>query len=124
MYNTYTKNKIGFVDAENKRIAKHPITNPYDFSEHTVFIDAYETTDEAVYSDRLYQWNSDKFNFAMSGVKGTNQQMFHNLSPSDIEKFLYLYYGDNLKLTKIRYGCNVGNGYPYWVFFFRRPNEN
>lgn len=74
----------------------------------------------AVYSDRLLQWDYTKYNKCRREVFGNEYQTFSGDSPDQIEKFLRLY-NDNpkLELIKIAEGCNVGNGYPYWMFWYK-----
>lgn len=70
------------------------------------------------YSDRLFQWNSDRYNECCEQVWGNKGQYFDCRTPEEIQKFLQLYYGDdNLVLYQIVEGCNQGNGYPYWIFY-------
>ena len=74
---------------------------------------------ELVYSDRLYEWNPKKFFECQIAVWGDYSQMFGSRKKSDIQKFLSLYFGRDLKLLKIECEENASNGYPYWVFHFR-----
>lgn len=92
---------------------------PYSFDPFLIWKGDYKETDTIVYSDRLYQWNSKKFNDSYGSLWGSNGQSFSNKSPEEIEKFLSLYYGDNIILTGIEYTCNFSTGFPIWVFYFR-----
>ncbi|MCK9616166.1 MAG: hypothetical protein M0R48_11860 [Candidatus Omnitrophica bacterium] len=48
----------------------------------------------------------------------------HEASANQIENFLRRYYDDeNLILEAVGEGCNVGNGFPYWVFWFRTSKK-
>jgi hypothetical protein len=78
----------------------------------------YNNTDNAVYSDRLYQWDYQKYDECFKTVWGNTGQYFNGRSSSDIEKFLCLYLGKSVELTAVVEGCNASSGYPYWVFFF------
>ena len=76
----------------------------------------------AVYSDRLMQWDYDKFNRCCVHVWDNEGQYFSSREPKEIERFLQLYNDSpELKLVDIIEGCNVGNGYPYWVFRYNDP---
>lgn len=92
---------------------------PYSYDPFVVWKKDYnEKNSRNVYSDRLVQWNHEKFNEACLNVWGNKQQVFHNRKPKDIEKFLINYLDKNIKLTAITEGCNVSNGYPFWVFYY------
>ena len=98
---------------------------PYSFDHYCVFkaIDFDKTTD-TVYSDRMLQWNSEKFNACHMHVFGDEGQYFDCRKPELIEQFLREYFDFGLSLTGIEEGCNYSNGYPYWVFYFRRTEED
>lgn len=73
----------------------------------------------SVYSDRMYSWDSEKYNRCTKEVWGDNRQYFEqsNTKPADIERFLRLY-NDNESVqlfAVIRY-VNQSNGYPVWRF--------
>jgi hypothetical protein len=77
-----------------------------------------------VYSDRLAQWDYDKYrrlcleHFRQGNDPGGDY--FYLRSPQKIEQFLRDYYGNpELELLRVEEHCNVGNGFPVWVFFFR-----
>ena len=76
-------------------------------------------TDEVVYSDRLYQWDSEKYNASCMAVWGNRGQYFYQRSPESIEMFLSLYFGREVILTAIEVEENASSGYPYWAFYFR-----
>ena len=94
-------------------------------NERVVWIDATfdRTKCIAVYSDRLYEWDYNKYNRCCREVFGNEGQYFHNRRREDIEKFLSLYFERGITLTAIIQGCNQGNGYPYWVFFYKDVSE-
>lgn len=94
---------------------------PYSYDPYCLYkSDDWSLTDDGDYSDRLQQWDYDKFTKCMKEVWGERcGQYFTNKDPKDIEKFLSLYFGKKIKLTGIEQGCNVATGYPYWVFYYR-----
>lgn len=73
-----------------------------------------------VYSDRLYQWDSNKFDTLCKQTWGNSGQYFSNREPEDIEKFLSLYLGKKIKLVRITQETNQSNGYPYWRFDYKK----
>ena len=73
----------------------------------------------AVYSDRLFQWNYEKYNKCCQEVFKNQGQQFYEREPKEIEKFLGMYFEKQIKLTAIVQGCNQSSGYPYWVFYFK-----
>ena len=73
-----------------------------------------------VYSDRLIQWDYEKYNECCKSIWNNEGQYFNNREPEDIEKFLNLYFNKKVKLTAIMRGCNVSNDYPYWIFYYEK----
>lgn len=75
------------------------------------------------YSDRLVEWDYDKYNKCCQEVWGDQGQWFDSRRPEEIEKFLQLYHNEpKIKLAAIIEGCNVSSGYPYWVFRYNHPS--
>jgi hypothetical protein len=72
----------------------------------------------SVYSDRMYGWNSEKYNECCQKIWNNMGQCFYeDRRPEDVERFLRLYTGDDtLVLCKIIRYENQSNGYPYWRF--------
>ncbi len=73
----------------------------------------------ADYSDRLMQFDYDKFNRCCKEVWDNEGQYFdlNSRSPEQIERFLQLYYEDDeIKLIDIIEECNASSGYPVWCF--------
>lgn len=92
---------------------------PYSYDPFSVWVKEYnKNKSKTVYSDRLLQWDYDKYNKCSLEVWDSVAQIFYNREPKDIEKFLNLYLNIEIKLTAIEEGCNVSNGYPYWVFHY------
>lgn len=87
-----------------------------------IFITKYYYRDDinpntTFYSDRLYQWDWEKYNKCHKEVWGNEGQMFCNYDFANIEKFLNLYYPNrNLKLIYVEQQENASNGFPYWRF--------
>jgi len=74
-------------------------------------------TNNTVYSDRMWEWDSVKYDKCTKEIWNDCRQVFFNSSPQDIEKFLQLYFNNgNLILTLIMEGCNQSSGYPLWRF--------
>lgn len=72
----------------------------------------------SAYSDRMYVWNSDKFNKAYLEVFGNNSQSFDGRKPEQIELFLKKYYKKTLCLIEVRRWVNRSNGFPLWSFLW------
>jgi len=99
---------------------------PYSYDAYQLYKSAdFRETDAMVYSDRLWEWSPAKFRKATAAVwpKMPRRQIFEGCSPTEMQKFLRLYLGEDVKLTALYQGCNVGNGYPYWILAYR-PSEN
>lgn len=113
-----------YVDMDNRPISRTPQTNPYNYDEFVQWKKNKEMrksdveNKSVVYSDRLWQWDSGKYDKCCQEVFGDTGQYFSRRKPEDIERFLSLYFGDEIELLAILEGCNQGNGYPYWIFFY------
>jgi hypothetical protein len=108
-----------YLDLDGNPVKRSRESHPYNYDEYVIWQKDYKKASaNVVYSDRLLQWDYDKFNECCMKVWGNEGQYFSNRESDDIEKFLSLYFGKNINLTAITQGCNVSNGYPYWVFFY------
>lgn len=112
--------KYNLLTAENE--AKN---SPFYNNSYTVYKSYdYLKDDTVVYSDRLHQWDSDKYKKAASEVfDGYQGQYFDNFTVNQIQNFLSLYFNKQVILTRIDKEENVSNGYPYWVFYYRNKEN-
>lgn len=116
--------KNGFVDIDGNPVERDKYQYPYSYDPYLVWIKDFEKgKNHVVYSDRLWQWDSDKYDRCCDEVWGNKGQYFDNRKPDEIERFLSLYFGEKIKLTAIMQGCNVSNGYPYWIFYYENESE-
>ena len=108
-------------DIHGREVKRYRCKYPYSYDPYCIYKSNNWTPDDVVnYSDRLMQWDYDKFTKCMKMIWGENcGQYFNNKEPKDIEKFLNLYYAKNIELTGIEQGCNVATGYPYWIFYYK-----
>lgn len=108
-----------YLNLKGEPVERTPQNHPYNYDEYVQWMKNYdEGKAHVVYSDRLWEWDSKKYNKCCREVFGNQGQFFSNRKPEDIERFLSLYFGKEVKLTAILQGCNAGNGYPYWVFLY------
>lgn len=115
------KNPFGhmYLDLDGNPVERIKEEYPYSYDTYVVWKKDYKQgAGNTVYSDRLWQWNYQKYNDCCQRVWGDQAQVFYDRVPEDIQKFLSLYFNKEVKLTVIMQGCNVSNGYPYWVFIF------
>lgn len=103
---------------EGKPVERDKANWPYSYDRFVIWKGDWSETDYAVYSDRLCQWDSKKYSECCKQVWPNSGGLFSQKSPLDIERFLSLYFGKQIKLTGIEEGCNVSNGYPYWIFYY------
>lgn len=90
---------------------------PYSYSEHYLWGER-EDGCEAVYSDRLAQWDGAKAVEAGKTVAGLNCR-YGYWGPEGTSKYLSAYFGKPVEAVAVAEGCNVSSGYPYWIFWFR-----
>lgn len=109
-----------FVNLNGEPIERTPISHPYCYDEYAIWKDENfnEEICSAVYSDRLFLWDYEKFNKCCQEIFKNQGQLFYEREPKEIEKFLSIYFEKQIKLTAIIQGCNQSCGYPYWVFFY------
>ena len=113
------------MNIHGERVQRTPREYPYSYDPFAVYKDpAFTDADECVYSDRIRQWDWEKFNRCCEAIWGNCGQYFHARKPDEIERFLRMYFDDeSIKLTGIEECCNFGNGYPYWGFYMRRMKD-
>ena len=110
-----------YIGLDGKPVEKTPITHPYSYDAFCEYkTDDYQKTTDACFSDRMRQWDYDKFKKCVASVWPSNpdRQSFHGVLPEDVEKFLNLYFERETKLTAITQEYHKGHGYPIWCFYF------
>lgn len=116
----YTIWPTSYTRLDGTPVSRNKIEYPYSYDPYVQWkTDENEKWDSVVYSDRLLLWDFNKFNVCCQQVFGDKGQSFSNREPEKIEKFLSLYFDCSIKLIIIQEGCNVSNGYPYWIFHFK-----
>lgn len=111
-----------YLDLSGKPIKRTPRTHPYSYDDFVLYkSEDFDPMDSMVYHDRMLQWDREAFGKAASEVwpDKSHSQMFYGREPADINRFLNLYFGKEVKLTAVLQGCNVGNGFPYWIFAYK-----
>lgn len=101
-----------WVDPRNRRTKEE---YPYAYSAHYLWGEA-GPMDAAVYSDRLSQWGHDKY---LNALGDLSKKHFRNFSPKDCSDFLSRYMDKPIECIALAEECNVGNGYPLWIFWYR-----
>ena len=69
----------GLRDLDGNFIEKTPTTHPYNYDEHVIWIDKDFNKEEcysAVYSDRLFQWDDEKYEKCCQEKSSANQKKF------------------------------------------------
>lgn len=115
-----------FTDVLGNTIERPEITHPYNFSSHATW--AHPSHSDPIpegfdriheYTDRILSQDYNKNNDICKKVFGNIGQYWDNRSPSDVERFLRLYHGnDSIKLLVIYKHCNQASGYPIWSFSY------
>lgn len=85
---------------------------PYSYSEHYL-VGTKRKGDDAVYSDRLQQWDHVSFSRAWDRTGSYTKSL---RKASD---FLTTYFNRPIEVSAVAEGCNASNGYPYWIIWFR-----
>lgn len=114
--NSRTESGHRWVDT---RFNREKRDHPYSYSEFYLW-GQQGKGDHGVYSDRLNQWSSEQWDRAWAAMKTAGiEKRFDMMCAKDARLFLTAYYGWPIICTAMIEGCNVGNGYPYWVFYFK-----
>lgn len=93
--------------------------NLYNYDPMTVYQDrdySSYTDCHTVYSDRLHQWDHEKFNKISTAKFGNDGHYWNNRSPRLISEFLSEYFGHSVKVVQIIEYCDQSSGYPVWRF--------
>lgn len=115
-----------YLDLSDNPIKRTPRTHPYSYDDFVLYkSEDFDPMDSMVYHDRMLQWDREAFGKAASEVwpKDPGSQMFSGKKPEDINRFLSLYFGKEVKLTAVLQGCNAGNGFPYWIFAYKEQDH-
>jgi len=105
-------------DIDGKPVKRTKASHPYAYDLHVIWRGRAAKETGADYSDRLHQWDPEKFDrCAKEHMPG---KRFNNATGGQVEAFLRAYHGDpGLHLIAIQEGCNPSNGYPYWTFHYQ-----
>ena len=108
-----------YLDEHGNPVERTPITNPYSYDGFVTWKND-SKPNNTVYSDRLYQWDSKKYNENCKKHFGNEGQVFYDREPEKIEIFLRDYLdNDSLILCRIMQYCHQARGYPIWRFDYK-----
>ena len=109
---------FGPVDLDGKPVKRTKQSHPYSYDGFVLWRDGSEDTGHAVYTDRLSQWDRDKFQRLCK--KHMPDRRWDNAAPGDVQAFLSEYNDDpGLRLTAIMEWCNQATGYPTWSLHYK-----
>lgn len=77
---------------------------------------------QQAYSDRLRSWHSaEAFEAAKAecGIEGHGDYWWRSAGLAQMSAFLTKLTGKDCKCVGIGEGCNVSNGYPYWIVWWK-----
>lgn len=129
MIQTYDRNKINkpgklkmhrpySTTIDGKPVERPYYEYPYSYSRTCIFENGFKKSDRVVWSDRLLN-NSDRAWDLWNEILGTGQ-FLSNKAPDLVEEWLRAVLNKpNIILTGVEEECNVSNGYPYWLLYFR-----
>lgn len=94
-------------------------SHPYSY-DPIVQYDNGKESNGSVYTDRLMQWDYEKYNKCALKHFGDTRQYFDRLTPKQIQAFLREYLDDKkLILVKSIEMCNASNGFPLWLLQYK-----
>ena len=114
----------GYLGVNGEIVERTPDKHPYSYDLYYTWGALPTQEDEpdviSVYSDRMYQWDSEKFNSCMRKHTGTESQLWNSISPAKLQNMFREYFDKpNLKLVRIFNGCNHGNGNPLYLVHYK-----
>ena len=82
------------INLTGNETVKKPYDYPNDFDEYIQWIcdDFFDKPNHAIYTDKLYEYDSDKYKKCSIKIWGNDELDFDNRTPIEIEKFLSLYF--------------------------------
>ena len=97
---------------------------PYSYDPYWIWKkgDVNEQGVNAVYHDRMQQWDYEKYKNAFKSVTNDNHNGYGigSFTQKQASKFMSFYQGYDCEVIAIAEGCNQSNGYPYWVFWYKK----
>jgi hypothetical protein len=112
----------GYEDLQGRPVSKTKSSHPYSYDAFVTHrLGDNHEINNTIYSDRLLQWDYDKTRKLMKKHFGNDGDYYHSRKPHEIENFLSDWLNKDVKLIVVMEGCNVSNGYPYWVFLINSP---
>ena len=107
---------MGWVQPELGSANKTKQEAPYSYSPFYHFRDTSGAESESACSDRLRQWDCEKWNEARRMLSPGPLEYQSRLLPDAMMSF---YLGKPVKVVSLAEGCNVSNDYPYYIFRWR-----
>lgn len=115
MYNTFMRDGT-LMDIEGNVIEKTKAEYPYSYDPIVVFRNFTLESENRIWSDRLLQWDYNKYNQLSRKHFGDESQYWYAREPHKVEAFLSDWLDKTVRLVRITENCNVSNGYPVWSF--------
>ncbi len=109
-------------DAHSERT---PEAYPYGYDPYFIKGHKHDTDGcSSYYHDRMYQNAYDRYHEIRRSMEVPHGDYFwRHLSLEQASEFISRYEGKAYEVTAIGEGCNVGNGYPYWIIWFKPVEE-
>lgn len=121
------KDGYSFVDAWTGGNYSTPHESPYGFGLYLLRGKRKMFTGEGIdasYDDRLRSWHPERWKEAFGmGFLKPGFGCWEHSSMAGISKFLSHVFGYEVKCLQVMRGCNVGNGYPYFVFVTQKVEK-
>ena len=100
-----------------------PETHPYAYDPYFIAGSRKSVKNAtSAYSDRLKLWyDSSRFEAAKEAAKieGHGDYWWRRVGLAQMSRFLSALTEKDCKCVGIAEGCNVSNGYPYWIIWWR-----
>lgn len=113
-----------YKNIRGERIIHTPDKFPYSFDPYCIFKDSeYDETDpkdiKQVFTDRMKQWDIKLYEYCCKKVFGKTIDCFSAIPSEMVQDFISNYFTKSVKILGLEIGCNVSNGYPYWIIYYK-----
>ena len=111
-----------YVDSNGQPIERTPSTHPYNYDSYVLWRNLpNDKVCDGAYSDRMRQWDSEKFERCWKEHCGTGQY-WSEYSQEQITNFVRAYYDNQeIQICYLQQCCNQATGFPLWYVAFYKP---
>lgn len=113
-----------YTNIKGEKVIHSPDKYKYSFDPYCIFKDPeYDETNpkdiQQVFTDRMRQWDTKLYEYCCEKVFGKTIDCFSSIPAEMIQEFVGNYFTKSVKILGLEIGCNISNGYPYWIIYYK-----